>query len=86
MVEELLRNSHPTSGAISSNQELRDAEVRTIMSALSATKWNRRRAAEVLGVSYSALRRRISKYNLEKSECTWQAQSGHRAAGLWDGC
>jgi len=41
------------------------AEIRAIRHALSQTKWNQRRAAQVLGMSYSSLRRRIAKYRLE---------------------
>lgn len=46
-------------------QVVRRAEVKTILAALGKTKWNRRKAAELIGISYSSLRRRIAKYNLE---------------------
>ena len=36
-----------------------------ILSALKKTNWNRRKAAELIGLSYSSLRRRIAKYNIE---------------------
>ncbi len=35
-----------------------------IVEVLQRTRWNRRRAAELLGLSYSALRRRMTKYKL----------------------
>lgn len=37
-----------------------------ILEALEENQWNRRKAAEVLGMSYQALRRRIDKYNLKQ--------------------
>ncbi len=52
--------SHPVAEAV------RDTEVQAIIGALSDTGWNRRKAAETLGISYSSLRRRISKYHLTK--------------------
>ena len=44
---------------------VRDTEIGAIRHALSQTKWNQRKAAQVLGMSYSSLRRRIAKYHLE---------------------
>ena len=35
------------------------------MAALTEAQWNRRQAAQLLGISYSSLRRRIGKYNLK---------------------
>jgi DNA-binding NtrC family response regulator len=40
-------------------------EVQTILAVLTENRWNQRRAAQSLGISYSALRRRIEKYNLK---------------------
>jgi len=37
-----------------------------ILSALEECRWNRRKAAEALGMSYSALRRNIEKHELDK--------------------
>jgi DNA-binding NtrC family response regulator len=45
--------------------KLRETEIETIRSALINAHWNRRKAATLLGVSYSTLRRKISKYNLQ---------------------
>lgn len=45
-------------------KELKNRELNAIQSALIQTKWNRREAAKVLGLSYSSLRRRIYKYNI----------------------
>ncbi|MBN1868783.1 sigma-54-dependent Fis family transcriptional regulator [Candidatus Sumerlaeota bacterium] len=45
---------------------LQEAEVRTILTALTQNRWNQRRAAESLGISYSTLRRRIAKYKLKE--------------------
>ena len=41
-------------------------EAQTILDALNRNKWNRRKAAEDLGMSYQTLRRRIEKYDLDK--------------------
>ncbi len=49
----------------SSHQSLRDTEIRTILAALVESRWNQRKAAKLLGMSYSALRRRIAKYDLK---------------------
>ncbi len=37
-----------------------------VLDALEKHQWNRRKAAQELGISYSALRRRIEKYSLDK--------------------
>ena len=37
-----------------------------VLQALEKNQWNRRKAAQELGISYSALRRRIEKYSLDK--------------------
>jgi len=44
---------------------LRDTEIRTILSVLAKTRWNQCKAAQILGISYSSLRRRITKYDLK---------------------
>ena len=44
---------------------LHDAEVQTILTALNENRWNQRKAAQTLGISYSSLRRRIAKYDLK---------------------
>jgi two-component system response regulator AtoC len=45
---------------------LQEVEAAAILAALTETRWNRRKAAEKLGISYNALRRRMAKYNLDK--------------------
>ena len=40
-------------------------EKRVILSALSETRWNRREAAKMLGISYNTLRRRIQRYQFK---------------------
>jgi two-component system response regulator AtoC len=42
-----------------------ESERRVILSALSETLWNRRKAAKLLGISYNTLRRRIERYHLD---------------------
>ena len=44
-----------------------ETEKTTILSALAETRWNRRRAALMLNMSYNTLRRRIAQYNLSSS-------------------
>lgn len=41
-----------------------ETEARMILQALVDTRWNQRKTAERLGISYSSLRRRIKKYDL----------------------
>ncbi|HOE67356.1 MAG TPA: sigma-54 dependent transcriptional regulator [Candidatus Hydrogenedentes bacterium] len=41
-------------------------ELERILSALEEHQWNRRKAAETLGISYQTLRRRIEKYGLDR--------------------
>jgi len=68
---------------------IQDAEVKLILSILSETKWNRRRAAELLGISYSTLRRKIEKYEMETGvQCMNNGDGGalstapqHKGAG-----
>ena len=43
----------------------KENEKRLILTALSETRWNRRRAAKLLGMSYNTLRRRIERYKLK---------------------
>ncbi len=44
---------------------IRDTEIQTILDALTEARWNRRKTAQLLGMSYSSLRRRIAKYDLK---------------------
>jgi transcriptional regulator with GAF, ATPase, and Fis domain len=55
------------SGGGVERETLRQSEIQAIMSALTEARWNQRRAAATLGISYSALRRRIEKYGLKVS-------------------
>jgi len=45
---------------------LRAREIKIISEVLAQTGWNRRRAAELLGTTYSTLRRKIQVYGLKK--------------------
>lgn len=45
--------------------DTRQNEADRILAVLERNQWNRRRAAEELGMSYQTLRRRIEKYNLD---------------------
>lgn len=40
-------------------------EKRVILAALAESRWNRRKAARLLGISYNTLRRRIERYHLD---------------------
>lgn len=50
-----------------------ETEKNLILSALMETHWNQRKAAFKLGLSYSALRRRVSKYNLKNVDLSVKA-------------
>ncbi len=60
--------------AVSSNV-LEDKEANTVLQALVMTNWNRRRAAHLLGISYSAVRRRIEKYDLRNTSRTLETST-----------
>ncbi|MFP4379401.1 MAG: sigma-54-dependent transcriptional regulator [Candidatus Sumerlaeia bacterium] len=47
-------------------QSLEETEVKMIESVLERTNWNQSQAAQILGISYSTLRRRITHYAIEK--------------------
>ena len=49
----------------SSKNTIEETEAKLIQSALIEERWNQRKAAKALGISYSALRRRIEKYGLK---------------------
>ena len=59
-------NSEKEDNSSSTKGRLKDNEVRSIISALTETNWNQRKAAKILGISYSTLRRKISKYAIKK--------------------
>ncbi|NQU43537.1 hypothetical protein HQ520_09635, partial [bacterium] len=49
---------------------LHDTERDSILRALESTAWNRRKAANLLGIGYSTLRRKIQDYALEACQPT----------------
>lgn len=59
----------PVSASVSSLRELReDAEILAISRALEYAGWNRRRAAQLLRISYRGLLYKIRKYNLSTAQ------------------
>jgi len=48
-----------------SGNRMRETEAKTVLAALEEARWNQRRAAKILGISYSALRRRMAKYDIK---------------------
>ena len=66
--EEVLRASLQEGALLLNEPRLsgtyRESEKKIIMAALLSARWNRRRAAEILGMSYNTLRRRIEQYGL----------------------
>ncbi len=50
---------------MSGGDRYHESERRVILSALAETRWNRRKAARILGISYNTLRRRIERYHLD---------------------
>ena len=65
IVEALEAGSPPPLSAYG-RSVFQEREVQTLNAALSQTGWNQRQAARFLGVSYSALRRRVAKYELSR--------------------
>lgn len=70
--ESLRDNTVPTvipvpAGQVDLLPQLGDGDLQLIRSTLVQLQWNRRKAAEKLGMSYSTLRRRISQYNLKSA-------------------
>lgn len=65
-LESLSLNSSPETVAGVAVEAVRKTEIDVILNVLNQTKWNRRKASELLGMSYSSLRRRIVKYGLAK--------------------
>jgi two-component system response regulator AtoC len=65
-IEHSLQMTAQTKKAETITEELEDAEKKAIITALIENHWNRRNASKKLGMSYSSLRRRITKYNLHK--------------------
>jgi two-component system response regulator AtoC len=53
-----------TSVAVPVSGTYQENEKKIIMDALTRARWNRRRASEILGISYNTLRRRIAQYKL----------------------
>jgi two-component system NtrC family response regulator len=59
---------HPGNEAPQLPGTYRQCEKQLILSTLVEVKWNRRRAAEILGMSYNTLRRRFAAYCLDEEE------------------
>lgn len=64
-IEGALGHMEAASRHTSAHESLRETERRTILAALVESRWNQRKAAKLLALSYSALRRRIEKYDLK---------------------
>jgi DNA-binding NtrC family response regulator len=58
-------HSDPEAGLSPVADAVSEIEIDTIVTTLNKTKWNRRKASRLLGMSYSSLRRRIAKYDLK---------------------
>jgi two-component system response regulator AtoC len=65
--EGVFQNADPGKGGLKNIVEraVETAERSAILETLNRTKWNRRKAANLLGISYSSLLRRIARYDLE---------------------
>lgn len=63
-VDDLEQKESKGSGDSIGEEPLEDAEL--IIKTLERCKWNRKKAAEMLGMSYQKLRRRIQRLNLDK--------------------
>jgi DNA-binding NtrC family response regulator len=62
-LEQVLMPAAPVS--LACEDKLEAAELTTILAALTECRWNRRKAAAALGISYSALRRRMAKHHID---------------------
>lgn len=69
-VQQFPRRSSPlpikTNNVNTEEDNENDISPEKMLAALNRNQWNRRKAAEELDISYSALRRRIDKYGLDK--------------------
>jgi two-component system response regulator AtoC len=61
-------DSHPRSLKVASKAASREAERGLILKALSRTRWNRKRAAQELQISYKSLLYKLKQIGLEESE------------------
>ncbi len=66
-IEEILNKKHPLSAASLSNYSLPVMEREQIQKTLSHVRWNRTKAAELLGISLPTLRSKIRKYSIAAS-------------------
>jgi transcriptional regulator with PAS, ATPase and Fis domain len=64
-ITEALGGRKDGKGKESSTNKIVETEAKMIHSALVEVRWNQRKAAENLGISYSSLRRRIEKHGLK---------------------
>lgn len=60
----------------SATLNLAEIERTNILAALLKTKWNQRKAATLLGVSYSTIRRKVEKYNLQDVKLQTNQKAG----------
>lgn len=81
-IESVLNISFEKSPNDEQQDRLRQSEIRTILAALTQARWNQRQAAQLLGISYSSLRRRISKYNLKNRWLEHVASDGSRSSRI----
>ena len=65
-LEGLNKNDTTTERPQKAADVIKKTEIDAILEALNENRWNRRKAADWLGMSYSSLRRRIAKYNLNQ--------------------
>lgn len=81
--QEIEQTIMPRNGRIAMHQAaetLENAELKTLLAALTENRWNRRKTAVHLGISYSALRRRMAKHSIELSQ---PAPAMPRAQASW---
>ena len=64
ILREMIEGEPEAPEQVEPSNVLHESEASIVLRALITTNWNRRRAAQDLGISYSALRRRIEKFEL----------------------
>lgn len=74
-------NGHNGSLLEKVDEAKREAERETILSALNATHWNRKRAAQLLGVDYKALLYRMKKLGIGDRTLSTNGRAARAAAG-----
>ncbi len=64
LIQNAINNAQTTHDQEDSNERWEKIEAQTILATLNETRWNQKKAASLLGISYSTIRRKIKKFKL----------------------